>query len=99
MQTLKNIPVTEFASIRTDENKLKTVARLDGFGHRIPNSRYFRTFCIDCHTPMRVRMDDLDRPIRCEECDPKHVRCTSPHTGLDGLDKDVDAFSPSWKCA
>ena len=99
MKTLKNIPFAEILEIHEDDQKQEIVSRLPGFGRQIPNSRFFRTFCIDCHTPMRVHENHTNMKIRCEQCDPKHVGCTSPETRVNNLENDIDAFRPSWRCA
>jgi len=38
-------------------------------GDAIPNSKYYRTFCSSCGSPMRTMMHKIYSPIYCEECD------------------------------
>ena len=70
-----------------------------GYGSSIPDSRYYRSFCPGCMAPTRVTKAVLEiySAVYCIECEPSHQGCSSPVTGLDSVDRDVDAYQPSWK--
>ena len=43
------------------------------FGQSIPNSRFFRSLCKRCGTPMRCEEEDVCNDHYCEMCSPKHA--------------------------
>ncbi len=65
------------------------------YGDRIPGSDYFRDFCPCCETPMRVVKWRVTHgyPTACRDCDPPHVGVGNPHSRLNGLDADPDAYA------
>ena len=49
-------------------------------GQRIPGSNFYRDFCSDCGTALRVSSDRLEEANYCEDCSPS--RPPAPHTNL-----------------
>jgi hypothetical protein len=49
----------------------------------IPNSKYWRTWCIHCGTPMRASLYLAQMGAICEGCNPNHTKPKrGPHHGL-----------------
>jgi hypothetical protein len=79
-----------------NKKQLLSLIAPDGtkFGDKIPRSSYFRTFCGECGTPMRVSKNRLYVEIpgtdikfktfpQCEDCNPKHIGVGNGHTCQD----------------
>lgn len=64
---------------------LHDVTKLVGYGDRIPNSAFYRAFCPECLTPVRVTEGKIfnTQTIFCEICNPPHIGCTSPPSPID----------------
>lgn len=77
---------------------LYAVTKIKGYGEPIKGSRYYRAFCPGCLCPVRVTQAKIENgdTIFCESCSPKNAVGTG-HGGLCCVDKDPDAYKPSWK--
>jgi len=80
-------------------DKLHDITKHPDYGKRIEGSRFYRSFCPRCLSPVRVTLERLTfgEPVFCELCDPPHKGCNSPSSVVNDIEHDTDAFCPSWK--
>lgn len=73
-------------SIEQILRETQAIRAMENFGKQIPGSRYYRSYCRRCKTPMRVfQSGDI---ILCELCNPPHKGCSSPSSRQDTEDYD-----------
>lgn len=79
--------------------RIRALVAPDGtrYGEPIPGSRFFRSFCPRCQTPMRVTRWRARNGIDtfCSDCEPSPAACAvgNANTRLNGVDADPDAYA------